>query len=182
MNQNDARLSLTWTCCGHSGSYDVHLLQYSGAIWWPWTLRVARGPPSAALARQKRANGLDRALRYVTAVRARHVVPFAGSGCETLDEDLFALNDLTGDPANTFPDQMVFLDYLREHGIEGGPAADPRRGADGRSPPRPGPLARQRTAGDGAIHRQGALPSLLRKPGRRTASRPPDAGPPGAPT
>ena len=67
----------------------------------------------------KRANGLDRALRYVTAVGARHVVPFAGPAC-FLDEDLFALNDLTGDPANTFPDQMVFLDYLREHGIEGG--------------------------------------------------------------
>ena len=41
------------------------------------------------------------------------------------DEDLFALNDLTRDPANTFPDQMVFLDYLREHHIEGGQLLSP---------------------------------------------------------
>ncbi len=50
----------------------------------------------------------------MTAIGARHVVPSAGEAC-FLDEDLFALNDLTRDPANTFPDQMVFLDYLREH-------------------------------------------------------------------
>jgi UDP-MurNAc hydroxylase len=54
------------------------------------------------------------------------VVPFAGPAC-FLDEDLFALNDLTGGPANTFPDQMVFLDYLREHGIEGGQLLTPAR-------------------------------------------------------
>ena len=60
------------------------------------------------------------------------MVPSAGPAC-FLDEDLFALNDLTRDPANTFPDQMVFLDYLREHGIEGGQLLTPGAVLDGRS-------------------------------------------------
>jgi len=112
LNQNDARPT-DLDALRSFGSYDVHLLQYSGAIWWPWTYEL----PEAAQRRfgaAKRANGLDRALRYVTAIGARHVVPSAGPPC-FLDEDLFALNDLTGDPANTFPDQTVFLDYLRAH-------------------------------------------------------------------
>jgi UDP-MurNAc hydroxylase len=122
LNQNDARPA-DLDVLRSFGPYDVHLLQYSGAIWWPWTYEL----PEAAqrsFGTAKRANGLDRALRYVTAVGARHVVPFAGPAC-FLDEDLFALNDLTGDPANTFPDQMVFLDYLREHGVEGGQLLTP---------------------------------------------------------
>ncbi|HJZ02649.1 MAG TPA: MBL fold metallo-hydrolase, partial [Streptosporangiaceae bacterium] len=122
LNQNDARPA-DLDVLRSFGPYDVHLLQYSGAIWWPWTYEL----PAAAqrsFGAAKRANGLDRALRYVTAVGARHVVPFAGPAC-FLDEDLFALNDLTGDPANTFPDQMVFLDYLREHGVEGGQLLTP---------------------------------------------------------
>jgi hypothetical protein len=78
-------------------------------------------PPAAqrSFGAAKRANGLDRAVRYVRAIGARHVVPSAGPAC-FLHEDLFALNDLTRDPANTFPDQMAFLDYLRDQGIEGG--------------------------------------------------------------
>ena len=122
LNQNDARPA-DLDVLRSFGPYDVHLLQYSGAIWWPWTYEL----PAAAqrsFGAAKRANGLDRALRYVTAVAARHVVPFAGPAC-FLDEDLFALNDLTGDPANTFPDQMVFLDYLREHRVEGGQLLTP---------------------------------------------------------
>jgi UDP-MurNAc hydroxylase len=117
LNQNDAR-PIDLDALKSFGPYDVHLLQYSGAIWWPWTYEL----PEAAKRRfgaVKRANGLDRALRYVTAIGARHVVPFAGPAC-FLDDDLFALNDLNGDPESTFPDQMVFLDYLRGHGIEGG--------------------------------------------------------------
>ena len=122
MNQNDARPA-DLDVLRSFGPYDVHLLQYSGAIWWPWAYEL----PAAAqrsFGAAKRANGLDRALRYVTAVGARHVVPFAGPAC-FLDEDLFALNDLTRDPANTFPDQMVFLDYLREHGVDGGQLLTP---------------------------------------------------------
>ena len=83
------------------GPYDVHLLQYSGAIWWPWTYEL----PAAAQRRfgaAKRTNGLDRASRYVTAIGARQVVPFAGPAC-FLDEDLFGLNDLTRDPRTPSP-------------------------------------------------------------------------------
>ena len=122
LNQNDARPA-DLDGLRSFGPYDVHLLQYSGAIWWPWAYEL----PAAAKCRfgaAKRANGLDRALRYVRAIGARHVVPFAGPAC-FLDEDLFALNDLTRDPANTFPDQMVFLDYLRGHGIAGGQLLTP---------------------------------------------------------
>ncbi len=122
LNQNDARPTVL-DALRSFGPYDVHLLQFSGAIWWPWTYEL----PEAAkrsFGAVKRANGMDRAARYVTEIGARHVVPFAGPPC-FLDEDLFGLNDLTGDPANTFPDQMVFLDYLRERGIEGGQLMTP---------------------------------------------------------
>ena len=122
LNQNDARPT-DLDALRSFGPYDVHLLQFSGAIWWPWAYEL----PEAAkrsFGATKRANGLDRAARYVTEIGARHVVPFAGPPC-FLDEDLFGLNDLTGDPANTFPDQLVFLDYLRERGIEGGQLMTP---------------------------------------------------------
>ncbi len=62
---------------------------------------------------------LDRAARYVRAAGARHVVPSAGPAC-FLDDELFALNDVACDDANTFPDQTVFLGYLREQGLKGG--------------------------------------------------------------
>jgi UDP-MurNAc hydroxylase len=117
LNQNDARPT-DLEALRSFGPYDVHLLQFSGAIWWPWAYEL----PEAAkrsFGEVKRANGLDRAARYVTEIGARHIVPFAGPPC-FLDEDQFGLNDLTGDPASTFPDQTVFLDYLRERGIEGG--------------------------------------------------------------
>ena len=122
LDQNDARPA-NLDALRSFGPFDVHLLQYSGAIWWPWTYEL----PAAAQRRfgaAKRANGLDRALRYVTAIGARHVVPFAGPAC-FLDEDLFGLNDLTRDPANTFPDQMVFLDYLRARGVQAGQLLTP---------------------------------------------------------
>jgi UDP-MurNAc hydroxylase len=117
LNQNDSRPT-DLDPLRSFGPYDVHLLQYSGAIWWPWTYEL----PEAAkrhFGEVKRANGMDRAMRYVTAVGAKHVVPFAGPAC-FLDDELFDLNDFDLDPSNTFPDQMVFLDYLREHGVESG--------------------------------------------------------------
>jgi UDP-MurNAc hydroxylase len=116
-NQNDSRPT-DLEPLRSFGTYDVHLLQYSGAIWWPWTYEL---PATAQrhFGEVKRANGLDRAMRYVKEIGARHVVPFAGPAC-FLDDDLFEFNDLSNDPANTFPDQTVFLDYLREHGIETG--------------------------------------------------------------
>ena len=122
LDQNDARPA-DLDALRSFGDYDVHLLQYSGAIWWPWAYEL---PAAAkrAFGADKRANGLDRAARFVKEIGARYVVPSAGPAC-FLDEDLFALNDLDGDPANTFPDQLAFLDYLRGHGIEGGTLLTP---------------------------------------------------------
>jgi UDP-MurNAc hydroxylase len=100
------------------GPFDVHFLQYSGAIWWPWTYELPLAA-KRAFGAAKRANGLDRAARYARAIGARHIVPSAGPAC-FLDEELFALNDVGGDDANTFPDQTVFLCYLAERGIGGG--------------------------------------------------------------
>ena len=115
LNQNDARPADLDPILAF-GPFDAHFLQFSGAIWWPWTYEL----PEAAkrsFGAAKRANGLDRAWRYVRAVRARHVIPSAGPPC-FLDEELLALNDTTGDEANTFPDQMVFADYLRARGVD----------------------------------------------------------------
>ena len=47
------------------------------------------------------------------------MVPSAGPAC-FLDDELFALNDLACDDASTFPDQTVFLRYLRDQGLTGG--------------------------------------------------------------
>ena len=122
LNQNDARPT-DLDAIAAFGPYDAHFLQYSGAIWWPWTYDL----PEAAkrsFGATKRANGMDRAARYVKAIGATYVIPSAGPAC-FLDDELFALNDLTGDPANTFPDQTVFLDYLAGIGIDGGRALTP---------------------------------------------------------
>jgi UDP-MurNAc hydroxylase len=122
LNQNDAR-PVDLDALQAFGPYDVHFLQFSGAIWWPWTYEL----PQAALrsfGAAKRANGLDRAATFVKAIGARYVVPSAGPAC-FLDDDLFALNDLHSDPWNTFPDHTVFLDYLRDNGVEGGTLLTP---------------------------------------------------------
>lgn len=117
LNQNDARPADLDPILAF-GPFDAHFLQFSGAIWWPWTYELpAKAQRSFGAA--KRANGLERAARYAKAVGARCVIPCAGPAC-FLDDELFALNDFTGDEASTFPDQTVFLSYLRATGIAGG--------------------------------------------------------------
>ena len=117
LNQNDARPADLDPILAF-GPFDAHFLQFSGAIWWPWTYELpAKAQRSFGAA--KRANGLERAARYAKAVGARCVIPCAGPAC-FLDDELFALNDFTGDEASTFPDQTVFLSYLRASGIAGG--------------------------------------------------------------
>jgi UDP-MurNAc hydroxylase len=117
LNQNDAKLT-GFTQVSEFGPYDVHFLQFSGANWWPWAYTL---PDNAkrAFGAAKRSNGLSRAGRFVEAVGARHVVPFAGPPC-FLDPELFSLNDLGNADWNTFPDQAVVLDHLRDQGVHNG--------------------------------------------------------------
>jgi UDP-MurNAc hydroxylase len=122
LNQNDARPT-DLNQISEFGPFDAHFLQFSGAIWWPWTYEL----PEAAqrsFGAAKRANGLERAVRFVREIGARYIVPSAGPAC-FLDDELFAFNDLAGDDFNTFPDQTVFLAYLEEQGISGGQLAVP---------------------------------------------------------
>jgi UDP-MurNAc hydroxylase len=116
-NQNDCRLTDMEAVAGF-GPYDMHLLQFSGAIWYPM---VYRFPPEEMekVGRDKRANQMRRALRYIQALEAGHVIPFAGPAA-FLDDDLFRLNDLDNDPANIFVDQRAFLAYLAEEGVHTG--------------------------------------------------------------
>ena len=115
LNQNDARPG-DLDALRTAGPFDAQLLQFSGAIWYPIAYDF---PPEEKdrLARNKRADEMERAQRFVAAVGAAHVFPCAGPPC-FLDPDLFALNDFDRDPANIFPDQPAFLDRLEAAGVE----------------------------------------------------------------
>jgi UDP-MurNAc hydroxylase len=117
LNQNDAR-PVNLDVLTRFGPFDGHFLQFSGAIWYPM---VYNFPAAAkeAIGRRKRENGMSRALRYAREIGAAHVFPCAGPPC-FLDENLFHLNDFGRDPSNIFPDQQVFLEYLRGHGLDNG--------------------------------------------------------------
>ena len=45
--------------------------------------------------------------------------PTAGPPC-FLDEELWGFNDIFGDESNIFPDQLVYLDWLRDNGRDNG--------------------------------------------------------------
>ncbi len=98
------------------GPFDAQIVQFSGAIWYPITYDF---PPELKhrLASEKRVNQMARARQYIEWIDATHVFPCAGPPA-FLDDALVALNDFDRDPANIFPDQMVFLDALRDAGIE----------------------------------------------------------------
>jgi UDP-MurNAc hydroxylase len=116
-NQNDAH-PLDVDALQELGPFDAHFLQFSGAIWFPM---VYRFPPrmKEAWGKKKRRNQEQRALRYAAELGAANVFPSAGPPC-FLDDDLFHLNDFDNDPANIFPDQTVFLEYMRERGNDRG--------------------------------------------------------------
>ncbi len=116
-NQNDSR-PVDLDRIAAFGALDAHFLQFSGAIWYPMVYQYP-APMMQALGRKKRENEQARALRYAQQLGATFIVPSAGPPC-FLDDELFALNDFDRDPANTFPDQTVFLDYLRAHGMDNG--------------------------------------------------------------
>jgi len=93
------------------GPIDILFWQFSGAIWYPVVYEL---PPRArtALGHRKRVNQFARAYRYLELFQPRVAVPSAGPPC-FLDDELFELNDLHDDPDNIFPDQTVFVDYIR---------------------------------------------------------------------
>lgn len=116
LNQNDARplgYDALHAFAGDAG-YDAHLLQFSGAIWYPMVYDLPDKTKTKAGV-EKRSNGLARAMRYAVDLGASFVFPSAGPPC-FLDDELFAHNDVGNDPANVFPDATVFIDYLAEHG------------------------------------------------------------------
>ncbi|MBO0708823.1 MAG: MBL fold metallo-hydrolase, partial [Candidatus Dormibacteraeota bacterium] len=112
-DQNDSR-PIDIERLREMGPFDAHFVQFSGAIWYPF---VYDYPPKMldALGRKKRANEMARAHRYIEEFGAGWVFPSAGPPC-FLDDELRWVNDLHRDPANTFPDQAAFIDYLRERG------------------------------------------------------------------
>jgi UDP-MurNAc hydroxylase len=110
-NQNDSRPTGGLECLGH---VDVHFLQFSGAIGYPFL----QGYPEkmrVALGRKKRLVSMERARRYVEAVGASHVFPSSGPPC-FLSDELFWLNDLGDDDGNVFPDQSQFIRHMAEQG------------------------------------------------------------------
>jgi len=94
------------------GHIDVHLLQYSGAIWYPMVYdmparaqRGVRHPEAAA------ADGPGPPIHRpgrgdLGGAVGRATMLFWTPSCENLNDD-------HGDPANIFPDQIVFLDQMR---------------------------------------------------------------------
>ncbi|MGA9373597.1 MAG: Rieske 2Fe-2S domain-containing protein [Mycobacterium sp.] len=117
-NMNDARPVDLDVLHAEFGGVDVHMLQYSGAIWYPMVYDMPERA-KAAFGTQKRLRQMDRCRQYIAQVGATWVVPSAGPPC-FLDPALRDLNDVRGDPANIFPDQIVFLDQMRSHGHGGG--------------------------------------------------------------
>jgi len=127
-NMNDARPVDLDVLHADFGPVDVHMLQYSGAIWYPMVYDMpARA--KEAFGTQKRQRQMDRCRQYIAQVGATWVVPSAGPPC-FLDPELRDLNDDHGDPANIFPDQAVFLDQMRTHGHDRGLLMIPGSTAD----------------------------------------------------
>ncbi|GGF95605.1 putative Rieske 2Fe-2S iron-sulfur protein [Rhodococcoides trifolii] len=127
-NMNDARPVDLDVLTNQFGPVDVHMLQYSGAIWYPMVYDMPQRAKDA-FGTQKRQRQMDRCRQYIEQVDATWVIPSAGPPC-FLDDELRGLNDVYGDPANIFPDQMVFLDQMRRHGKDNGLLMMPGTTAD----------------------------------------------------
>lgn len=109
VNQNDCRTSDLSALAAH-GPVDLHWLQYSGAIWYPMVYEMP-DTEKRRLVDEKVESQFSRALRYVEAIDARHVVPSAGPPA-FLDPELFGFNVISGDELSIFPDQTEFLRRL----------------------------------------------------------------------
>ena len=117
LNQNDARPS-NLREFAKLGAVHAHLLQFSGAIWYPMAYDISAAARTE-LGRAKRSRQFDRTIRYVDDLRASWVFPIAGPPC-FLDDELWALNDLDHDEANIFMDQQAFIDDYHERGYDNG--------------------------------------------------------------
>jgi UDP-MurNAc hydroxylase len=117
LNQNDAR-PRDLTEFARLGHVHAHLLQFSGAIWYPMVYEL---PAAAkrAFGKQKRERQFDRTLRYIDELGAGHVFPIAGPPC-FLDDELWGVNDLFGDEGNIFPDQQAFIEHYERLGRHNG--------------------------------------------------------------
>jgi UDP-MurNAc hydroxylase len=106
LNQNDARPA-DLARFAELGRVHAHLLQFSGAIWYPMVYELPEAA-KAAFGKQKRERQFDRTWRYIDEVKASWVFPIAGPPC-FLDDELWRFNDIFGDEGNIFPDQSVFV-------------------------------------------------------------------------
>lgn len=106
LNQNDARPT-DLTRFAELGHVHAHMLQFSGAIWYPMVYELPQSAKTA-FGKQKRDRQFDRTWRYIDDLKASHVFPIAGPPC-FLDDELWQFNDIHGDEGNIFPDQSVFL-------------------------------------------------------------------------
>jgi UDP-MurNAc hydroxylase len=116
-DQNDSH-PMNVTDAKRFGHVNGHFLQFSGAIWYPFVYNFP-DDVKQALAKKKRIDQQERAYRFLEDVGADHVFPCAGPPC-FLDDDLFGLNDVDNDAANTFCDQTVFLETMRRKGRRNG--------------------------------------------------------------
>jgi UDP-MurNAc hydroxylase len=117
LNQNDARPA-ELDLFKELGPVDGYLVQFSGAIWFPMVYELPERAKQA-LGTTKRERQFDRTLRYIEELGARFVFPTAGPPC-FLDDELWGFNDIFGDESNIFPDQTVYLDWLRSKGHDEG--------------------------------------------------------------
>lgn len=121
LNQNDAHPA-DLDVVKQFGPCDAHMLQHSGAIWFPMVYDFEPDEMSKLIA-AKRSRQMRRAVEFVEMVNARHVIPTAGPPC-FLDPELFGFNDFSGSEPGAeptiFPDASVFLDYMRSVGHDEG--------------------------------------------------------------
>jgi UDP-MurNAc hydroxylase len=117
LNQNDARPA-DLSVFAELGHVHAHMLQFSGAIWYPMVYELPTAAKTA-FGKQKRERQFDRTWRYIDDLKASYVFPIAGPPC-FLDDDLWQFNDIHGDEGNIFPDQSVFLaEYAKVGGHNG---------------------------------------------------------------
>ena len=117
LNQNDARPT-DLGIFADLGHVHAHLLQFSGAIWYPMVYELPTAAKTA-FGKQKRDRQFDRTWRYIDDLEASYVFPIAGPPC-FLDDELWRFNDIHGDEGNIFPDQGVFIEEYAKVGGDNG--------------------------------------------------------------